>query len=91
MATFGISFAEVATTALRHGSAPAELRVWTQVGDLVCEIAGPGHWYPDALWGFTPPDGSETGFGLWGVRMLCDVVQMQADADGTLIRLRTGL
>ena len=65
--------------------------VWTQDGDLVCEISGPGHWYPDALWGFTPPAGSETGFGLWGVRMLCDVVQMQADADGTLIRLRTGL
>jgi anti-sigma regulatory factor (Ser/Thr protein kinase) len=83
--------AEVASTAIRHGSAPAELRVWTQDGDLLCEIVGSGHWYPDALWGFTPPEGSETGFGLWGVRMLCDVVQMQTDADGTLIRLRTGL
>ncbi|GAA2348331.1 sensor histidine kinase [Streptomyces cuspidosporus] len=81
--------AEVATTAVRHGSAPAELRMWTDNGDLVCEMSGPGHWYPDALWGFTPPSGSEPAFGLWGVRMLCDVVQMQTDADGTTIRLRT--
>ncbi|MET7904486.1 MEDS domain-containing protein [Streptomyces sp. NPDC005355] len=81
--------AEVATTAIRHGGAPARLSVWAQEGDLVSEIAGPGHWYPDALWGFTPPADSAPAFGLWGVRMLCDVVQMQADADGTLIRLHT--
>jgi anti-sigma regulatory factor (Ser/Thr protein kinase) len=81
--------AEVANTAVQNGGTPAELRLWTVDGDLVSELTGPGHWYPDALWGFTPPAGSEPGFGLWGVRMLCDVVQMQADADGTLIRLRT--
>ncbi|MEU5269352.1 sensor histidine kinase [Streptomyces hygroscopicus] len=82
---------EVSTTAIRHGGAPARLSTWVHDGDLVCEISGPGHWYPDALWGFTPPADAEPGFGLWGVRMLCDVVQMQADADGTLIRLRTGI
>jgi hypothetical protein len=80
---------EVATTAIRRGSAPAALRMWTDNGDLVSEISGHGHWYPDALWGFTPPADSEPAFGLWGVRMLCDVVQMQADTDGTVIRLRT--
>ncbi|MFI1853812.1 anti-sigma factor RsbA family regulatory protein [Streptomyces sp. NPDC020480] len=80
---------EVATTAARRGRAPAALRMWTDNGDLVSEISGPGHWYPDALWGFAPPADSEPAFGLWGVRMLCDVVQMQADTDGTVIRLRT--
>ncbi|MET8010250.1 MEDS domain-containing protein [Streptomyces sp. NPDC005271] len=81
--------AEVATTAIRHGGAPSRLSVWAQDGDLVSEISGPGHWYPDSLWGFSAPADSEPAFGLWGVRMLCDVVQMQADADGTCIRLRT--
>lgn len=80
---------EVATTASRHATAPAALRIWTDNGDLVSEISGPGHWYPDALWGFAPPADSEPASGLWGVRMLCDVVQIQADGDGTVIRLRT--
>jgi anti-sigma regulatory factor (Ser/Thr protein kinase) len=81
---------EVATNALRHGKSPATLRMWAEETDLVCEVADQGHWDRDPLTGFVPPaSAAAAGFGLWGARMLVDLVQVRTGTGGTVVRLRT--
>jgi anti-sigma regulatory factor (Ser/Thr protein kinase) len=88
LAKLHIAMDEVAGNAVRHGTPPMELRVWTEGGRLICEVADYGHWHPDALVGFLPPG---EGLGLWGARMLVDLVQIRAGWSGTYIRLHTRL
>jgi anti-sigma regulatory factor (Ser/Thr protein kinase) len=82
---------EVATNALRHGAPPATCRVWAEAGDLVVDVSDGGHWHPGAAPGFLPPDPTGSGFGLWGVRMLCPLVQIRTSVVGTTVRLRVPL
>jgi hypothetical protein len=42
--------------------------------------------------GYAPPASAASGgFGLWGVRMLADAVEVRAGWDGTVVRLHTRL
>ena len=84
-----VATTEVATNAIRHGLPPVTCRTWADDGDLVVDVTDGGHWKPEGLPGFLPPDPFErTGFGLWGVRMLCPLVQLRTGPTGTDIRLR---
>jgi anti-sigma regulatory factor (Ser/Thr protein kinase) len=87
-----VAVTEVATNAVRHGTPPIAVRVWADDGDLVCEVADCGFWHPAELLGFLPPESASAGgFGLWGVRMLTDLVQVRTNWDGTVVRLRSRL
>jgi anti-sigma regulatory factor (Ser/Thr protein kinase) len=87
-----VAVTEVATNAVRHGTPPMAVRVWADDGDLVCEVADCGFWHPAELVGFLPPESASAGgFGLWGVRMLTDLVQVRTNWDGTVDRLRSRL
>ncbi|MEU8800571.1 sensor histidine kinase [Spirillospora sp. NPDC048819] len=87
-----VAVTEVASNAIRHGTAPITVKVWTADGGLFCEVVDAGQWHPDALVGYLPPrSAADPGFGLWGVRMLCDVVNVRATSEGTTVRLRTQL
>ncbi|MET8180539.1 sensor histidine kinase [Streptomyces sp. NPDC005336] len=84
-----VAVTEVATNAIRHGGAPVTLRAWPDDG-LICEITDSGHWQPEELLTWTPPESAlEAGFGLWGVGMLCDTVRVRTGSKGTTVRLRT--
>jgi anti-sigma regulatory factor (Ser/Thr protein kinase) len=84
-----VATTEVATNAIRHGLPPVTCRIWTDDGDLVVDVTDGGHWQPEGLPGFLPPDPLvRAGFGLWGVRMLCPLVQLRTGPAGTDIRLR---
>lgn len=84
-----VATTEVATNAIRHGLPPVTCRTWADEGDLVVDVTDGGHWQPQGLPGFLPPDPLvRTGFGLWGVRMLCPLVQLRTGPNGTDIRLR---
>jgi anti-sigma regulatory factor (Ser/Thr protein kinase) len=84
-----VATTEVATNAIRHGLPPVTCRTWTDDGDLVVDVTDGGHWQPEGLPGFLPPDPLvRAGFGLWGVRMLCPLVQLRTGPAGTDIRLR---
>ncbi|MFG2001981.1 anti-sigma factor RsbA family regulatory protein [Spirillospora sp. NPDC048911] len=79
---------EVATNAVRHGTPPMGLWLWSEDGDLVCEIGDNGCWRADPLTGFLPPESAlQRGFGLWTVRLLVDLVELKAGWDGTFVRL----
>lgn len=83
---------EVAANALRHGTPPIGLWMWRDGADLICEIGDNGFWRPgpSPLTGFIPPDTAlQRGFGLWTVRLLVDLMELQAGWDGTFIRLHT--
>ncbi|MEU6807519.1 sensor histidine kinase [Streptomyces sp. NPDC046831] len=83
-----VAVTEVATNAVRHGSAPVTVRAWPDNG-LICEITDSGHWQPEELITWVPPESAvEPGFGLWGVGMLCDTVQVRTGPQGTTVRLR---
>jgi anti-sigma regulatory factor (Ser/Thr protein kinase) len=84
-----VATTEIATNAIRHGLPPVTCRTWADDGDLVVDITDAGHWRPEGPTGFLPPDPLvRAGFGLWGVRMLCPLVQLRTGPDGTDIRLR---
>jgi anti-sigma regulatory factor (Ser/Thr protein kinase) len=84
-----VATTEVATNAIRHGLPPVVCRTWADDGDLVVDITDGGNWRPDGQPGFLPPDPFlRSGFGLWGVRMLCPLVQLRTGPNGTDIRLR---
>jgi anti-sigma regulatory factor (Ser/Thr protein kinase) len=79
---------EVATNALRHGTAPRGVRVWARPGEFVCEVSDHGCWRPKAPAGFVPPGSAlDSGFGLWTVRLLVDIVWLHAGWDGTFVRM----
>jgi anti-sigma regulatory factor (Ser/Thr protein kinase) len=79
---------EVASNAVRHGTPPMGLSIWTDGGDLTCEIADNGFWRPGPLTGFIPPDSAlQRGFGLWSVRLLVDLMELHAGWEGTFVRL----
>ena len=83
-----VATTEVATNAVRHGGAPVTCHVWAEGADLVVEVTDTGPWAPPSAPGFMPPDPSSSGFGLWGVRMLCPLVQLRTGGPGTTVRLR---
>ncbi|GLY77306.1 sensor histidine kinase [Actinoallomurus iriomotensis] len=84
-----VATTEVATNAIRHGLPPVTCRTWADNGDVVVDVTDGGHWTPEGLPGFLPPDPFvRAGFGLWGVRMLCPLVQLRTGPGGTDIRLR---
>jgi anti-sigma regulatory factor (Ser/Thr protein kinase) len=84
-----VATTEVATNAIRHGLPPVTCRTWTDDGDLVVDVTDGGHWRPEGLPGFLPPDPLvRAGFGLWGVRMLCPLVHLRTGPTGTDVRLR---
>ncbi|MGA5442846.1 ATP-binding protein [Streptomyces griseoincarnatus] len=84
-----VAVTEVATNAIRHGDAPVTLRTWPDDG-LICEITDSGNWQPEEFISWQPPESAvDSGFGLWGVGMLCDTVQVRTGSNGTMVRLRS--
>ncbi|WP_052745749.1 ATP-binding protein [Allosalinactinospora lopnorensis] len=84
-----VAVTEVTANAVRHGHPPVTVCIWQDGGDLVCDVIDSGHWRPAESLGFVPPkSASDKGFGLWGVRMLCDSSQFHAGPAGTVVRLR---
>lgn len=78
---------EIATNAVEHGSAQAELFVWAGPGELVCELHDEGD-LGLPLIGLAPPHPSQArGRGTWIARQLCDALHVWRDDYGTHVRL----
>jgi anti-sigma regulatory factor (Ser/Thr protein kinase) len=84
-----VATTEVATNAIRHGLPPVTCRTWADGEDVVVNVTDGGHWEPAGQPGFLPPDPPlRAGFGLWGVRMLCPLVELRTGPSGTDVRIR---
>ena len=78
---------EIATNAVEHGAAEAELFVWVAQGELVCELHDAGD-MEHPLIGLAPPHPSQArGRGTWIARQLCDSLHVWRDSRGTHVRL----
>ncbi|NMR19749.1 anti-sigma factor RsbA family regulatory protein [Cellulomonas fimi] len=82
---------ELAANSLDHGGGNGVLRMWTEPGTFVCEIADTGR-ITDPLIGRTcPPSDQLRGRGVWMVHQLCDLVQIRSTSSGTVVRVHSWL
>lgn len=77
---------EAASNSVRHTPGSATVRVWSEHGSLVCEIADHGH-LPDPFAGRLAPGAGHGGRGLWAINQLCDLVELRGYPDGTVLRV----
>jgi anti-sigma regulatory factor (Ser/Thr protein kinase) len=81
-----MAVSETAANAARHGTGPMQARTWAADGQMIVEVIDYGHWKPDPLLGYLPPEPG-LGFGMWGVRLLADGVEVRTGWAGTTVRL----
>jgi anti-sigma regulatory factor (Ser/Thr protein kinase) len=82
---------EAATNALVHGSGEPGLRIWREDGEVVCEIADQGTLMEPLAGRLRPRPDSASGRGVWLMNQLCDLVELRATDDGTVVRLHASL
>jgi anti-sigma regulatory factor (Ser/Thr protein kinase) len=79
---------ELVTNSVRHAGGSGTLRVWSENGDVLCEVRDGGR-FTDPLAGRILPGTGETdGRGLWIANQLCDLVQIRSSPRGSATRLR---
>ncbi len=82
---------EVASNSLRHGGGRGTIRVWRGDDAVRCEIRDAGL-IADPLVGREIPTSEQTsGFGLWLVNQLCDLVQVRTSSGGSVVRMHMHL
>ena len=78
---------ELAGNTVEHTDGPGRLAMWTDNGELVCQLSDTGH-ITDALAGRVPVAQDSTGGrGLMLVNYLCDLVRIHTRPGRTTIRL----
>ena len=88
---FVIAVSEVAGNTVRHAQSPGSIEIWSDGGEIVCEIRD-GGFIADPLAGSHPPPAdSNGGHGLWLIHQVCDRVDLQSDKNGTVIRMHLSL
>ena len=87
-----LAISEIAGNSIRYGGGGGVLRVWTDGGELVCELRDAGV-ITDPLLGRVRPSPSELGGrGLWFAQQVCDLVEIRSSSrDGTRVRLHMDL
>jgi anti-sigma regulatory factor (Ser/Thr protein kinase) len=86
-----LAVGELAANTFRHTGAGGVLSIWSAGNELACQIQDTGH-ITDPLAGRRRPsaDGG-SGYGLWIVHQVCDLVELRSGAGGTVIRLHMSL
>lgn len=79
---------ELAANAIKHTNGEGMIRLWTEPGEIVCEVVDTGPGIDDPMIGYLPPDPKqEEGWGLWMVRQLCDSVEFTREPEGSSVRV----
>jgi anti-sigma regulatory factor (Ser/Thr protein kinase) len=82
---------EIASNSLDHGAANGALRVWVEPDGLVCEVRDDGQIDQILMGRIHPVLDAKTGWGIWMVNQLCDLVQLRSSAAGTVVRMHMWL
>jgi anti-sigma regulatory factor (Ser/Thr protein kinase) len=89
---FVIAVSEVAANTVRHAHSPGSIEIWSDAGEIICEIHDSGVIADPLAVGRQPPAADASGgHGLWLVHQICDKVDLRSDSDGTTIRLHMSL
>jgi anti-sigma regulatory factor (Ser/Thr protein kinase) len=79
---------EIATNAVVHGRAPTTLRVWSENGEVVCEVSDSGDGIDDVLAGQLRPAAMGLGGrGIWLTRMMSDAVEIRSNGPGCTVAI----
>lgn len=79
---------ELATNSVRHAVGEGVLRVWHDGYFLVCEVSDSGRIEHPLAGRLRPPPGALSGYGLWLVNQICDLVQVRVHDGGSVVRMR---
>jgi len=82
---------ELATNSVRHGGGAGRLAIWSEPGELVCEIRDGGFIEDPLVDRRRPPGDRLGGYGLWLANQLCDLVQLRTGASGSVARVHMRL
>jgi anti-sigma regulatory factor (Ser/Thr protein kinase) len=86
-----LAVSEVAANTLRHTQSPGTLAIWYDEHEIVCEVHDEGR-ISDQLVGYRmPAPDARGGHGLWIVRQVCDLVELNSDGNGTTVRMHMAL
>jgi anti-sigma regulatory factor (Ser/Thr protein kinase) len=79
---------ELAANAIKHTAGEGHIRLWSEPGEIVCEVVDMGPGIDNPLLGYLPPESDqEDGWGLWMVRQLCDSVEFSRGPRGSTVRI----
>lgn len=82
-----VAVSEVATNSIRHAGGDGTLLIWERGDSLICDVRDRGAPL-DPLIGRARPDKDQTsGYGMWLVNQLCDVVQIRTLDGISVVRL----
>jgi anti-sigma regulatory factor (Ser/Thr protein kinase) len=81
-----LAVSELVANTIRHAGGTGTVRVWSDGDSLVCEVRDAGQ-IRDPLVGRRRTASAMSGHGLWLVNQLCDLVQVRAFPDGSVVRL----
>jgi anti-sigma regulatory factor (Ser/Thr protein kinase) len=82
---------EICTNSLRHGEGEGTVRIWTEGGEVVCEIRDRGRIREPLAGRRRPSIERSDGRGLWMVNQLCDLFQIRSTECGGVVRLRVAV
>jgi anti-sigma regulatory factor (Ser/Thr protein kinase) len=89
---FVIAVSEVAANTVRHARSPGSMEIWSDSGEIICEIRDGGVIADPLEVGRQPPAADASGgHGLWLVHQICDKVELRSNSGGTTIRLHMSL
>ncbi len=78
---------ELATNSIQHGGGSGEFAVWSEDGELRCEVRDGGRFEDPLVGRLRAPIDQPRGRGLWIANQLCDLVQIRSDEAGSAVRL----
>lgn len=81
---------EVATNSVRHGGGRGTFLIWRENVHVVCEVRDRGR-FDSPLADRERSDGTGGSRGLWLTNQLCDLVQIRAYPEGTIVRIHKKL
>jgi anti-sigma regulatory factor (Ser/Thr protein kinase) len=78
---------ELVANSVRHAGGHGVLRIWQDGDTLMCEVRDSGRIDQLLVGREQPVPTQESGFGLWLVNHLCDLVQVRTFPTGSVVRL----
>jgi len=85
-----IAASEVAANTLKHTPNGGQLLIWHTCDEVICQLADRGT-ISDPLAGRRRPDRASSGYGLWVVNQICDLVELRSAPGRTVARLHMRL